>query len=72
MLLDRILIEWPLVVSSCSVLGTDGTIHNLNDYMEIKAVDVHTNNNVDVKDAIFSRKLGLVTNDLEEFFSQIP
>lgn len=50
---------------------SDGTIHNLHEYMEIKAADIYPNNNIDLKDAIFSRKLGVVANDLEEFFSQI-
>ncbi|XP_038904912.1 protein N-terminal glutamine amidohydrolase isoform X3 [Benincasa hispida] len=54
-----------------AIVAEDGTIHNLNEYMEIKAADVYPNNNIDVRDAIFFRKLGVVTNDLGEFFSQI-
>lgn len=65
---DILLSLFPHVLSWVS----DGTIHNLYEYMEIKAADVHTNNNVDVKDAVFSQKLGVVANDLEEFLSQIP
>ncbi|XP_023527268.1 protein N-terminal glutamine amidohydrolase isoform X2 [Cucurbita pepo subsp. pepo] len=53
-----------------AIVAEDGTIHNLYEYMEIKAADVYTNN-IDVKDAVFSQKLGAVANDLEEFFSQI-
>ncbi|KAG6580833.1 Protein N-terminal glutamine amidohydrolase, partial [Cucurbita argyrosperma subsp. sororia] len=53
-----------------AIVAEDGTIHNLYEYMEIKAADVFTNN-IDVKDAVFSQKLGAVANDLEEFFSQI-
>ena len=63
---DDILLMFPHVLSWIS----DGTIHNLYEYMEIKAADVYTNN-IDVKDAVFSQKLGAVANDLEEFFSQI-
>ncbi|XP_038904910.1 protein N-terminal glutamine amidohydrolase isoform X2 [Benincasa hispida] len=54
-----------------AIVAEDGTIHNLNEYMEIKAANVYPNNNIDVKDAIFSWKLGAVVNDLEEFFSHI-
>ncbi|CAK9322857.1 unnamed protein product [Citrullus colocynthis] len=53
------------------IVAEDGTIHNLHEYMEIKASDIYPNNDIDLKDAIFSRKLGVVANDLEEFFSQI-
>lgn len=53
-----------------AIVAEDGTIHNLYEYMEIKAADVYTNN-IDVKDAVFSQKLGAAANDLEEFFSQI-
>ncbi|XP_022154214.1 protein N-terminal glutamine amidohydrolase [Momordica charantia] len=54
-----------------AIVAEDGTIHNLYEYMEINAADVPTNNNIDVKDAVLSRKLGAVANDLEEFFSHI-
>ena len=46
-------------------------MHNLYEYMEIKTGDVYSNKTIDVKDAVFSQKLGAVANNLEEFFTQI-
>ncbi|KAL0555154.1 hypothetical protein IC582_009093 [Cucumis melo] len=54
-----------------AIVAEDGTMHNLYEYIEIKTDDVYSNKTIDVKDAVFSRKLGAVANDLEEFFTQI-
>ncbi|KAF7146975.1 hypothetical protein RHSIM_Rhsim03G0024500 [Rhododendron simsii] len=49
----------------------DGTVHNLNEYMEIIAADVVSNVGSDSIIAVRSHKLGIVVNEtqLEEFFS---
>ncbi|KGN59349.1 protein N-terminal glutamine amidohydrolase isoform X1 [Cucumis sativus] len=54
-----------------AIVAEDGTMHNLYEYMEIKTGDVYSNKTIDVKDAVFSQKLGAVANNLEEFFTQI-
>ncbi|PON86904.1 Protein N-terminal glutamine amidohydrolase, alpha beta roll [Trema orientale] len=55
------------------IIAKDGTVHNLNEYMEIHLSDVVKNVEVDSINAVFSEKLGVVVgeNQLEEFFSQI-
>ncbi|KAG5555705.1 hypothetical protein RHGRI_006373 [Rhododendron griersonianum] len=49
----------------------DGTVHNLNEYMEIIAADVVSNVGSDSIIAVRSHKLGIVVNEtqLEVFFS---
>ncbi|KAG5555720.1 hypothetical protein RHGRI_006384 [Rhododendron griersonianum] len=49
----------------------DGTVHNLNEYMEVIAADVVSNVGSDSIIAVRSHKLGIVVNEtqLEEFFS---
>lgn len=48
-------------------------MHNLNDYIEIRTADVAANAGVDLNNAVFSEKLGVVISDsqLVELFSQI-
>ncbi|PON38859.1 Protein N-terminal glutamine amidohydrolase, alpha beta roll [Parasponia andersonii] len=55
------------------IIAKDGTVHNLNEYMEIHLSDVMKNVEVDSIIVVFSEKLGVVVgeNQLEEFFSQI-
>lgn len=56
------------------IIAEDGTVHNLNEYMEIATADVATDSGVDLANAVFTKKLGVVIGEsqLEEFFSQIP
>ena len=56
-------------VSACA----DGTVHNLNEYMEISTTDAVKDIGVEVVNAIYSQKLGVLVseNQLEEFFSLI-
>lgn len=56
-------------LSSCA----DGTVHNLNEYIDIRTADVAGNAGVDLNNAVFSEKLGAVISDsqLVELFSQI-
>ncbi|XP_012086154.1 protein N-terminal glutamine amidohydrolase [Jatropha curcas] len=51
----------------------DGTVHNLNEYMEIHASDELTNLGADSINLVFTQKHGVVIGEsrLEEFFSQI-
>lgn len=60
---------WWFPVSACS----DNTVHNLNEYIEMRAADVATNVGADLINAVFTEKLGVVIgeNQLEEFFSQV-
>ncbi|KAI8562273.1 hypothetical protein RHMOL_Rhmol03G0022400 [Rhododendron molle] len=53
------------------IVAEDGTVHNLNEYMEIIAADVVSNVGSDSIIAVRSHKLGIVVNEtqLEEFFS---
>ncbi|KAJ6921864.1 protein N-terminal glutamine amidohydrolase [Populus alba x Populus x berolinensis] len=55
------------------IVAEDGTIHNLNEYMEIHASDESTNMEADLINSVFTHQLGVVIgeNQLEEFFSQI-
>ncbi|KAL5556260.1 hypothetical protein UlMin_038496 [Ulmus minor] len=55
------------------ITAEDGTLHNLNEYMEIRTSDVVSNTGVDSFNSVFTEKLGVVIgeNQLEEFFSQI-
>ncbi|KAB2631288.1 protein N-terminal glutamine amidohydrolase [Pyrus ussuriensis x Pyrus communis] len=56
------------------IVAQDGTVHNLDGYFQIRATDAVTGTGVDVTNAVFTEKLGVVVteNQLEEFFSQIP
>lgn len=48
-------------------------MHNLNEYIEIRAADVVTNLGDDSVDAAFNQKLGVIVSEtqLEEFVSLI-
>ncbi|KAK7267306.1 hypothetical protein RIF29_19975 [Crotalaria pallida] len=54
------------------IVAEDGTVHNLNDYINISAADA-TSDISSVKDAIFTQEHGVVIkeNQLEELFSVI-
>ncbi|KAB5551792.1 hypothetical protein DKX38_009103 [Salix brachista] len=55
------------------IVAEDGTVHNLNEYMEIHASDELKNMEADLINSVFTQQLGVVIseNQLEEFFSQI-
>lgn len=55
------------------IIAQDGTVHNLNEYIEIRAADVVTNLGDDSVDAAFNQKLGVIVSEtqLEEFVSLI-
>lgn len=54
-------------------ISTDGTLHNLNEYMEMSSVDVVKTVGNDTVDAVISQKFGVLLseNQLEDFFSKI-
>ncbi|KAL3637232.1 Protein N-terminal glutamine amidohydrolase [Castilleja foliolosa] len=56
------------------IAAEDGTVHNLNEYMEMSSVDVVKSIGVDTVDTLSTQKLGVVVGEsqLEEFFSHIP
>lgn len=60
---------WSFPVSA----SADGTVHNLNQYIEIRAADVVTNLGDDSINAVFNQKLGVIVSEtqLEEFVSLI-
>ncbi|GAB4843861.1 Protein N-terminal glutamine amidohydrolase [Ancistrocladus abbreviatus] len=53
------------------IIAEDGTVHNLNEYIEIHGADIVSRVEVDLLDAVYAQKLGVVVreNQLEEFFS---
>ncbi|GAV75204.1 Nt_Gln_amidase domain-containing protein [Cephalotus follicularis] len=53
------------------ILAEDGTVHNLNEYMEIHTADVVTSISTDLINEVFNQRLGVVLNEnqLEELFS---
>ncbi|KAK8628702.1 hypothetical protein V6N13_009285 [Hibiscus sabdariffa] len=55
------------------IVAEDGSVHNLNEYMEIHAGDVLMNLPQDLTSAVSSQKNGVVIGEaqLEEFFSRI-
>lgn len=59
---------------SCKYVYLDGSLHNLNEYMEIRAADVLTDLPPELTSAVFGQKHGVVIGEahLEELFSQIP
>lgn len=59
---------------TCSIGCADGTVHNLNQYIEISSVEVLQNVEAGSVEAVFSQNFGVVVSEskLEEFFSQIP
>ncbi|MBA0830120.1 hypothetical protein Goarm_014665, partial [Gossypium armourianum] len=62
-------------IESCKTSARqDGSVHNLNEYMEIRAADVLTDLPPELTSAVFGQKHGVVIGEahLEELFSQIP
>ncbi|KAA8517106.1 hypothetical protein F0562_017399 [Nyssa sinensis] len=57
--------------ASEAIVAEDGTVHNLNEYIEISTADVVKNVGVDLLNAAFTQKFGVLLSDsqLEEFFS---
>ncbi|KAF4356749.1 hypothetical protein F8388_010971 [Cannabis sativa] len=55
------------------IVAQDGTVNNLNEYMEIRLSDALKTVEADSVGAVFTEKLGVVIgeNQLEEFFSHI-
>ncbi|KAK9290978.1 hypothetical protein L1049_009160 [Liquidambar formosana] len=53
------------------IVAEDGTVHNLNEYMEVHAADMVTDVGVDSVNAVFTQKLGVLVSEsqLEEFLS---
>ncbi|CAK9182297.1 unnamed protein product, partial [Ilex paraguariensis] len=51
----------------------DGTVHNLNEYIEVSPADAARSIGVDLIDEVFTQKLGVLVseNQLEEFFSLV-
>ncbi|WRX22934.1 Protein N-terminal glutamine amidohydrolase [Theobroma cacao] len=56
-----------------TIVAEDGSVHNLNEYIEIHAAEVGKNLPADLTSAVYSQKHGVVIGEaqLEEFFSQI-
>ncbi|XP_075475429.1 protein N-terminal glutamine amidohydrolase [Primulina tabacum] len=56
-----------------AIAAEDGTLHNLNEYMEMSAVDVVKTVGPDTLDDVLSKKFGVLISEsqLEEFFSII-
>ncbi|XP_057488033.1 protein N-terminal glutamine amidohydrolase-like [Actinidia eriantha] len=56
-----------------AIVAEDGTVHNLNEYMEISTTNAVKDIGVEVVNAVYSQKLGVLVseNQLEEFFSLI-
>ncbi|XP_044505752.1 protein N-terminal glutamine amidohydrolase [Mangifera indica] len=55
------------------IVAEDNTVHNLSEYIEMRSADVATDVGVDLINAVFTEKLGVVIGEkqLEEFFSQV-
>ncbi|KAK3217861.1 hypothetical protein Dsin_011831 [Dipteronia sinensis] len=55
------------------IVAEDKTVHNLNEYIEIRAEDISTNVGAELINDVSTKKLGVVMNknQLEEFFSQV-
>ncbi|KAI4381509.1 hypothetical protein MLD38_007575 [Melastoma candidum] len=53
---------------------TDGTVHNMNEYMGTRAMDLIVNLDDRVVNAVYSEKFDMVMgeNQLLELFSQLP
>lgn len=58
---------------STYITCADGTVHNLNEYMDIQRSEALKTIEADSVAAVFTEKLGVVVgqNQLAEFFSQI-
>ncbi|TXG46205.1 hypothetical protein EZV62_028300 [Acer yangbiense] len=55
------------------MVAEDKTVHNLNEFIEIRAKDIPTNIGAELINDVSNKKLGVVMNknQLEEFFSQV-
>ncbi|KAK0596236.1 hypothetical protein LWI29_013961 [Acer saccharum] len=55
------------------IVAEDKTVHNLNEFIEIRAEDISTNVGAELINDVSNKKLGVVMNEnqLEEFFSQV-
>ncbi|KAK4839123.1 hypothetical protein QYF36_019311 [Acer negundo] len=55
------------------IVAEDKAMHNLNEYIEIRAEDISTNVGAEMINDVSNKKLGVVMNEnqLEEFFSQV-
>ncbi|KAF5941015.1 hypothetical protein HYC85_022182, partial [Camellia sinensis] len=56
-----------------AIVAEDGTVHSLNEYIEISTAGLAKDIGVDLIDAVHSQKLGVTVSEtqLEEFFSLI-
>ncbi|KAL7194365.1 hypothetical protein ACSBR1_034719 [Camellia fascicularis] len=56
-----------------AIVAEDGTVHNVNEYIEISTAGLAKDIGVDLIDAVHSQKLGVTVSEtqLEEFFSLI-
>lgn len=56
-----------------AIIAEDGTVHNLNEYIEMSAADVVQSIGPDLIEAVYSQKLGVLLGEsqLVEFFSLI-
>ncbi|XP_071909256.1 protein N-terminal glutamine amidohydrolase-like [Coffea arabica] len=56
-----------------AIVAEDGTVHNLNEYINFSAVEVLENVEADSVNAVFNQRFGIVVSEgqLEEFFSLI-
>ncbi|KAL7194377.1 hypothetical protein ACSBR1_034730 [Camellia fascicularis] len=56
-----------------AIVAEDGTVHSLNEYIEISTAGLSKDIGVDLIDAVHSQKLGVTVSEtqLEEFFSLI-
>ncbi|KAK0598502.1 hypothetical protein LWI29_035262 [Acer saccharum] len=55
------------------IVAEDKTLHNLNEYIEIRAGGISTNVGAELINDVSNKKLGVVINEnqLEEFFSLV-
>ncbi|KAK4839750.1 hypothetical protein QYF36_024649 [Acer negundo] len=55
------------------IVTEDKIVHNLNEYIEIRAEDISTNVGAELINDVSNKKLGVVMNEiqLKEFFSQV-
>ncbi|KAK3010165.1 hypothetical protein RJ639_011410, partial [Escallonia herrerae] len=56
-----------------TIVAEDGTVHNLNEYIEMSAANVVKNIGADLVDAVYTQKFGVLIgqNHLAEFFSLV-
>ncbi|KAI5682876.1 hypothetical protein M9H77_04104 [Catharanthus roseus] len=56
-----------------AIVAKDGTVHNVNEYMDLSSAELLKNLEADELSAVFTQKLGVVVSEsqLEDFFSKI-